>query len=123
MKRTYKTTLLTILTLSMMSGCDSKTEKNIQASIEAIETHETSQDTKNINITHNTKTEIKKANYKTVAYYTKHAEERMKKYKECESGEVSNYQNDKECDNALEAIQLEKRKNASAFIHQDFMKK
>jgi hypothetical protein len=102
-----------------MSGCDSKTENNIKASIEA---GKALQEQTNIDITHNTNIETKKENYKTVSYYSKHKREREKKFKECEEAEVSTYANDAECDNALRAKQLEKRQNSSAFIHQDFLK-
>lgn len=118
MKTKYSLTLLSILTLSLMSGCDSKTENNIKASIEA---GKALQETK-IEVTHNTTIETKKENYKTVSYYSKHKTEREKKFKECEEAEVSTYANDAECDNALRAKQLERRKNSSAFIHQDFLK-
>lgn len=116
MKTKYSLTLLSILTLSLMSGCDSKTENHIQASIE---TGKTSQETK-IEVTHNTNIETKEKSYKTVAYYSKHPKQREKKFRECEEAEVSTYANDAECDNALRAKQLERRKNASAFIHQKF---
>lgn len=119
MKIIYSLTLLSIFTLSLMSGCDSKTENNMQSSIEA---GKALQKTKNIEITHNTNIETKEENYKTVSYYSKHKTEREKKFKECEKAEVSTYAKDAECDNALRAKQLERRKNSSAFIHQDFLK-
>jgi len=113
MKRTYKTTLLTILTLSMMSGCDSKTENNIQASIEA---GKAMQETKNIKITHNTNIETKEENYKTVTYYSENEKERADKIKECNKSYSSNHKKNIECNNAKRARQIKKRQYAEEYI-------
>lgn len=101
--------LIVLLNLFIMTGCDNKINKNIKETIEA---SKTILEVNEVNITK--KTEDK--NYKTVSYYENHKKERKEKIKECENAYMSNRTEDIECDNAIRARQLEKRKNAEAFI-------
>jgi len=98
-----------LLNLFIIIGCDDKIKKNIN---ETIEVNKVITEKNQINSIQNRTNK----NYKIVAYYTNHQKERKEKIKKCEDAYISNHTEDIECDNAIRARQLEKRKNAEAFI-------
>ena len=107
-----------IMTVSILTGCNNKTDNKNTTNITSKQTVEHNE----IDITEQIQNVDKKEkSYKTVSFYNKNKKVRKQRIRECKKMKEKTLEVEKDCHNAKRSLQLSKRKNSNAFIDQNFL--
>jgi uncharacterized lipoprotein NlpE involved in copper resistance len=103
-----------LILVSILVGCDNKTENNsntIKATSEHTDIEIINKETKN----------QKEKSYRTITFYNENKNARKQRIKECRKLKKKTLEIEKDCQNAKKSIQISKRKNTNSFIDQKFL--